>query len=172
MQSFTIGVRFSITVERAGVSDMSDWSNKLVERIKNQQQNKATEDAAFLERQRLKGTFGPSLWNEVIAETKKYCDEINAEAGDNIAVIQTTPQRWITVRGKTTRGVKEVTADFNPEQSILFWRSGSKSKQYEVCIGSNAKAAFYPLGDNGEPLITAPVAAQKIAQEMLDALLL
>jgi len=151
---------------------MSDWSKEIAQRLKTQKSMKETNDAVFLEKQRLAKLHGPELWESVKAEIKAHCDDLNSDMGEQVAIIDSTSGggRWINVSGKTPSGIRKLAASFNPDRLILHWVAEANTESYEVSVGSDNKAALYLLGSKGERLLGRPSTPQEIAQKMLSAL--
>ncbi len=163
--------------ERTGAHKMNDWLRQTAECLRKQRDEKASDDAVFLETQRLTREFGPELWNQVASEIKTNCDGLNREIGDNVARVNDTPNGGLSVQAKTPKGLKELHATFDANKCLLRWRAESKegkyscsTGQYEVSVGKDNRAALYSMNEKGESLFTSPSSAKGIAEEMLTAL--
>lgn len=153
-----------------GISKMSEWSRNLSGRIREQWNQKASDNALFVERQRLKQVHGPSLWQDIMRETTKCCDDLNKDMGRKIVIIEESSNQWIRVSVSTPTGFNRLCVNFNNEASLLNWKtdSDSKARQYKVSIDHNGDAAFYLVNEEGE--VTVPSRVQSIAEGMLNAL--
>ncbi len=150
---------------------MSEWSHKLSEHIKLQMAEKSNQNSVFLEHQRLKKAFGPSLWHNLIKEVKNHCDDLNRDMGRDVAIVESESSSWLNVRDAAFHDSNGLRVTFNQEQCRLQWRTDvdSKPKEYEVSIGDGGRAAFYRLNETGD-LGATPSSPQNIAKEMLNNL--
>jgi hypothetical protein len=161
MVSFEIG---SSQLTMGGRSEMNDWSSRTANRLGKQYADKSTIDATFLEEQRLKREFGPSLWREVVEEIKVNCEEPNKDMGAKVATLDFLSNE-INALGTTAYGTNKLIARFNPGQSIIDWETKDSSGQFEVAIGPDGRPSFHQKTGVG----LVPV-SKSVAEHMLNAL--
>lgn len=149
---------------------MNDWAQKMAERIKKQQNEKASDNAVFLEQQRIKKEFGPLLWQQVVSEAKNNAVRLNTELGQSVATVEVTPSSELSIRAKTASGNRVLRAEFNFETNIMSWSVGSRAVEYEVNVGPDRKAQFYPMANDEPAIAWIPVSAKYIADEMMTEL--
>ena len=149
---------------------MNDWAQKMADRIRKQQSEKSTDNAAFLEQQRMKKEFSPLLWQQVVSEAKNNCTRLNAELGQQVVAIEATPSSVLSIRARTPQGNRTLKAEFDAETYILSWATGDSTAKYEVSVGSDRKAQFYPISSDEPTIAWVPVSAKYIADEMMTAL--
>ena len=155
---------------------MSDWAKRLADQVKTQQARQASDEGKFLEIQRLKKEFGPSLWGAVVAEVKSGCAEMNREVGSNVAVIEETGSNELSVRNEN-RTPRRLHSHFDADRAQIAWEvsplqnGGSARGHYEVGIDpKDGRAKLYPLGPGGVNLFAPPSSFSEIVDHMLSAL--
>jgi hypothetical protein len=156
---------------------MNDWAKKLGDEVKKQQDQKTANDATFLETQRLKKEFGPTLWEGLVAEVENSCGTINQQTGKTVVVISPTPDDELKVRNENIPA-RQLTAHFDTDKAQLVWEvapllsGGSARGHYEVAVDSmDGKVKLYPLGPGGVSTFAPPSSFSEIAQHMLTALM-
>jgi hypothetical protein len=89
-------------IGRSVVITMNEWPTQMADRIRKQQSEKANDNAAFLEQQRIKKEFGPLLWQQVVSEAKNNCTRLNMELGGKVATVEATPISELSIRATTS----------------------------------------------------------------------
>jgi hypothetical protein len=150
----------------------SSWSTEAANKLRKQRERKEQEDAALLEKIRLRQAKAPELWQELRNIVKGMCDSLNAEYGEEIVLVQMAHPRELNVRIKTpAAGVHELKATFESASSgdALKWVTAGHTRN----LPQNGK---YRLGiEDGKVFFhisQTPVTPEDIAVQMLDGLLL
>jgi hypothetical protein len=148
------------------------WSVEAANKLRKQRDRKLQEEAALLEKMRLRQAKAPELWQNLRQIVKSLCDDLNAEYGEEIAVVQMGHPRELNVRLKTpSAGVHELKATFEPASAgdALKWvtsghtRNQPQSGKYRLAI-DDGKVFFQSS--------LSPATNEAIAILMLDGLLL
>jgi len=151
---------------------MNDWAKRLADEVKKQQDQAASDNAKFLENQRLKKEFGPVLWRGVVAEVKNGCTAMNRELRSNVAVVVDTSENELNVRNEKIPE-RRLTSSFDVDKALVAWdvrplRSGGSAQgHYEVAVDKDGKAQLYQQGPHGESLLVEPSSFAEIAERML-----
>ena len=155
---------------------MNDWAKQLADEVKKHQDQETRNDAKFLEIQRLKKEFGPTLWEGLVAEVKSNCNAMNQQVGSDVAVIEPGPASELRIRNTNT-SQRRLTSYFDPDKAHVTWEvsplqnGGSARGYYEVAIDpKDGVAKLYELGPGGVRLFAPPSSFSEIAQHMLTAL--
>ena len=156
---------------------MNDWTKEPADKVKKQQDQKVANDAKFLEIQRLKKEFGPTLWKGLVAEVKNSCNVMNQQIGNIAAAVTApTPDNELKVRNENTPA-RQLSAHFDVDKAQIAWEvsplqsGGTAGGHYEVGIDPKDGAAkLYPLGPGGVNLFAPSADFSEIAQHMLTTL--
>lgn len=154
---------------------MRDWVKGLADQVKKQDAQQATNDAKFLETQRLKKEFGPTLWRDLATEVRDGCAELNQEIGSEVAVVRDTPESELSISNRNIPQ-RRLTAHFDSDKALLTWEvtplknGGSARGNYEVTIDGNGKAHLHHLGPHGEKSFEEPSSPSEIAEHVLGVL--
>ena len=100
---------------------MNDWTKEPADKVKKQQDQKVANDAKFLEIQRLKKEFGPTLWKGLVAEVKNSCNVMNQQIGNIAAAVTApTPDNELKVRNENTPA-RQLSAHFDVDKAQIAW---------------------------------------------------
>jgi hypothetical protein len=143
---------------------MSDWSEHVVGRLKQKQEDQRIKDQKFLEEQRTKRERGTPLWNVVRDAIRKRVLDLKETAGRDIVVIHNDQQFVMTVGTPDHRQVLNVAFDqsagtLSPSTPRII--SGDK---WHVSVNDDGSASF----KSGQGI---PITPDAIAMQLLDALL-
>jgi hypothetical protein len=148
------------------------WSTEAASRLRKQRDRKLQEEAAALEKIRLRTAKAPELWQELRLTVKSLCDGLNAEYGEEIAAVHMAHPRELAVRITTPgAGVHELKATFEAASAgdALKWTTAGHTRN----MPQNGK---YRLAiEEGKVIFqsgSASATTAAIAIEMLDGLLL
>lgn len=147
------------------------WSSEAANKLRKQRDRKLQEEAAAMEKVRLRTAKAPELWQELRLTVKGMCDSLNAEFGEEIAGVQMAHPRELAVRIKTPGGIHELKATFEAASAgdALKWTTAGHTRN----LPQNGK---YRLAvEDGKVIFqtgSAAVSTEAIATEMLDGLLL
>jgi hypothetical protein len=144
---------------------MSDWSNDIIGKLKQKQENESVKDKKFLEQQRIRREQGPLLWNAVKSAVTKLALELKqSSGGKEIVVVRPDAQPFNVVVG-TPDGQHTVSATFNQGTDTLTWASGMDSHiGWRVIVSEDGSANFN--ASSGEMILP-----DAIARKLLEALL-
>jgi len=148
------------------------WSTEAANKLRKQRDRKLQEEAAVLEKIRLRTAKAPELWQELRQTVKSMCESLNAEYGEEIAAVQMVHPRELVVRIKTPgSGVHELKATFEASSAgdALKWVTAGHTRN----LPQNGK--FRLAVDEGKVMFQsnlAPATVEAIAIQMLDGLLL
>jgi hypothetical protein len=148
------------------------WTTDAANKLRKQRDRKLQEEAALLEKMKLRASKAPELWQELRLKVKSLCDELNAEYGEEVAAVQTAHPRELVVRLRTPgTGVHELKATFEASSAgdALKWvtaghtRNLPQNGKYRLAVDENK--VYFQSG-------LAPATVEAIAIQMLDGLLL
>jgi hypothetical protein len=148
------------------------WSTEAANKLRKQRDRKMLEEAALLEKMKLRASKAPELWQELRLKVKSMCEALNAEYGEEVAAVQLAHPREMIVRLQTpSAGVHELKATFEPSSTgdALKWVTAGHTRN----LPQNGK---YRLAvDEGKVFFQSslsPATTEAIAVQMLDGLLL
>ena len=153
------------------------WQKDIAAKVKRQQEKQKSDSAKFIETQRIKKEFGPTLWQAVLDEAESSCVTINRQVGNDVVAEDSSPPNSMVFRNTNHPG-RQLSAKFDPEKALLLWKveglpSGATAGgQYEVAVDNrDGKAKFYAQGPRGEPLFAPDSSASDIVKQMMSVLL-
>ena len=148
------------------------WSTEAANKLRKQRDRKLQEEAALVEKIKLRQAKAPELWQDLRQTVKSMCDSLNSEYGEEIAALQMAHPRELTVRLRTpAAGVHELKATFDPTSTgdALKWATSGHTRN----LPQNGK---YRLAvEEGKVFFQSsltPATNEDIAIQMLDGLLL
>jgi hypothetical protein len=147
---------------------MNEWARSQAEQLKKRMAEKASKDALFQERQKLRREQGRGQWGAVQEKISEQCDAFNNEMGRKVLKAFPTSSDQLKVTAHIDNEATYVEIEFKGETGPLDWRSehGSEHGRYELRVNGDGKVEF------GE-FDTSPVrsSAEFIAQSIIAALL-
>jgi len=151
---------------------MGDWGKEAANRLRAQNDSQANENAAQLQREKLRQEQGPRLWNEVRDHVKAKCSSLNREFGENVLTFLVVQNAQLAVLFKSASGkVHELKATFEPSSApnALHWKT-TGHRMNETQTGA---CELFIKNDVVSFLTGAhPYTTESIAEKMLDDLLL
>jgi hypothetical protein len=148
------------------------WSIEAANKLRKQRDRKLQEEAALIEKIKLRQAKAPELWQELRLMVKSMCDSLNAEYGEEVAAVAMGHPRELAVRLRTPgSGVHELKASFDPTSTgdALKWTTSGHTRN----LPQNGK---YRLAvEDGKVFFQnsmTPITNETIAIQMLDGLLL
>lgn len=144
---------------------MTEWSRKMVERLRKRGESQRVRDTKFLETQRLKREIGPSLWQEVtnaiIIEGSALDSEMER---DTVTVGKSGSSSELELLANLDDGVRRCHVRFEAETGKLTWKTEKGTGDtIELVVGLDGKMAFH----SG----MIPQRAESVARQILETLL-
>jgi hypothetical protein len=149
---------------------MSDWSRGAANKLRERVQREDNESAILVEKRKLLDEQGPGLWQQICEDVKKLCKELNADYGQDIAVVEACSVRDLKVELRHAGNMSELKANFTTSTSpdALKWSYAGPAAR----MGRGGQYSLYV--DAGRVSFQNSVKAstpESIAKEMLDGLL-
>jgi hypothetical protein len=147
-----------------GDKTMSEWSQKMANKLRKREESQQTSDAKFVEMQKMKREIGPRLWQAVRSDVLAEGKALNLECGKEVVTMEVTPASELILRAKVEDSTRRLHVNFDSESAEITWRSPSGTEEkFEFYIGEDHKPAFY----SG----MVPSSTGSIARQILETLL-
>ncbi|MGB7282541.1 MAG: hypothetical protein WBE13_09795 [Candidatus Acidiferrum sp.] len=143
---------------------MSEWSQKMANKLRKREESQQVSDAKFVEMQKMKREIGPRLWQAVKSDVLAEGKALNLEYGKEVVTIETTPANELILRAKVEDSSRRLHVGFDSESAQITWNGPSgMDEKFEFAIGTDHKPAFY----SG----MVPYSTGSIARQILETLL-
>jgi hypothetical protein len=159
-------MRFVVEIEASREGGlMTDWSQRMAERVRKKNEYQSVQDAKFLEKQRMMREVGPHLWNAVKSDLRAEGKALNTELGKELIVEGPGSSNEFVIVAKLDSGVREARILFTLEAGKLTYVivGQGKNDALELSVGQDGKMAFH------SSLIARTTGS--IAREILESLL-
>lgn len=151
---------------------MGDWGKETANKLRAQTEYQAQENAAQLQREKLRQDQGPRLWNEVRDHVKTKCASLNREYGEEVLDFMVVQTPHLDVRFRAPSGkVHRLEATFEPSSAnnALRW----KTSGHRLNDNQSGTCELAITGDTVSFLTGAhPYTTESVAEKMLEDLLL
>jgi len=123
---------------------MTDWSQKMAEKLRKRSEAQTLRSTQFVLEQKLKREIGPSLWQEVTSSIDIEANALNDEMGETIVTVEKATGSELSLVAQLTDMVKRSTIRFEAEIGKLTWKNDKGiGDARELGIGRDGKMAFH-----------------------------
>jgi|SRR5271157_521144 len=145
---------------------MTEWSQKMAEKLRKRSEHQSVQDAKFVELQRMKREVGPQLWNSVKSDLRAEGKALNMELGKELIIEGNSPaNNEFVVVANHESGAHEARIIFSVETGRLTYTAGpGKNDTFELSVGQMGPMAFY----SGMIPHTTGSIARQILESLLD----
>ena len=118
------------------IGDEEKWAHDLAKKINDKAEQTRLDTKAFVLKEELKRTHGPSLWVEMKDSIRSKAEALNRAAERDVFICDTTHPRKVVVYGRTV-------AEFNREKLILQCMFSSAYERFSVKVGDDGEMCFW-----------------------------
>ncbi len=150
---------------------MNDFAKRLAGEIRNaesvraeEREQKNTESAAFVQREKLKQKLGPALWQQLREEITRKCADVNKELGrEHYRVHDELPAKLRVIRVNPPANLR---LEFHADGSRIHYDGGSCVGDYLIQIEPGTGQAY--LSDPYQRTFELESTSEYLLQECLE----
>jgi hypothetical protein len=154
-----------------GGKNMTDWSEKMAEKLKHRERAVQISEAAFVEKQQIKKELGPAVFAALKSDIGNEISALNANIGKKVLTLESHSSGEIIVRANIDDLSRRVSATFDPlsgltcmsEKNSTGGGTNSRIDTFDLVVGPNGKLTFQASGIS--------YGTGEIAKKMLESIL-